>query len=774
MSAINLPQGSQEELKIKMHEMSNELWKLREENKILKGEKVIERYPLFFKHFLSVTKNCNHGKNDFDPSLRKFYTLLSFIGESFYQILVDLLGFPCFRSVQRYKHEVMAELHLDSQSFEPTPSKIIANIRRFIDPDDDDSRIILSIDALSLNTYVRVDNMGMIEGLTKTHSIEPEEALRIIMDNDGLEKFVKQHQSELISHAFVVYGNRMAPLKKSFPVVIIPSSKGNSDDLILSHLSQIQAVLTEEKVKVRGAAADGDPKYNILFKNQCKTMASLINYNFKMSLFENFHFDELPFFSDALHLLKNIRHRFVGGSKLWLFPGSCNKTISRDDFLSLGIPEYILTDSRAKNQEDLFPLIFFSMKYLSKSIRFHRPDLTYVLFPWVLLKNSIFVPSYTRSQRVEMLTSAFALILLYYISLQHYFKEKKSSPLIKKDQFFQKMNRKSKKEEKLGEQNAITLLDKGTCKKSLALIFNLIGELSKSETIHMGSLGSHFLEHFFGLIRRIDHGDDRFSNFLYSSIKTVLLNELKHEYGIEITIPSRISDSGVVISRDDPLEVKPFGNYLSFALNMINTMCQMESTSFPDVTVLKICRALYPANFTTEEFINVISHERVPIPIGISTTSKGMNKTGGLHNDARNETRSALLNIPPTHSKNEAISSEQTIFLDSVKIFKFDEKNISWSFKGDGIIMLNRDCTEKTTKIICKLNHIDLIFIQTTILPDFQFSMNMSNCFTFNQKNEFKSPDDNDVYNIKLSSDFKTEEFRQKIYQSIALQLSLI
>ena len=110
---------------------------------------------------------------------------------------------------------------------------------------------------------------------------------------------------------------------------------------------------------------------------------------------------------------------------------------------------------------------------------------------------------------------------------------------------------KTKKKEKSPH---MALMDQDTADKMLALCWSICQVLKRDGGILLGRLGTHILEHYFGLIRRVCMKDDSSIAFERSMTKGVLLNLIADEYGFKVQIrPKRSSDSGAAVySSADP------------------------------------------------------------------------------------------------------------------------------------------------------------------------------------------------------------------------------
>ena len=78
----------------------------------------------------------------------------------------------------------------------------------------------------------------------------------------------------------------------------------------------------------------------------------------------------------------------------------------------------------------------------------------------------------------------------------------------------------------------------------MSLTISLSKILIDRRRIHLGSLGTHFLEHFFGMVRRFCRGNDSSTEFL-NEVENILVFKLLQKESIkEIVTQPRRSDNG--------------------------------------------------------------------------------------------------------------------------------------------------------------------------------------------------------------------------------------
>lgn len=254
------------------------------------------------------------------------------------------------------------------------------------------------------------------------------------------------------------------------------------------------------------------------------------------------HPDNLPFlvFEDMLHLLKCFRYRLCSGCGICpsVFSDD-NNFINGQNFEMVGIPSWLTDGAKYLKMDDGLPLRLFTFENIEKCILSERIDLAYSLLPCTLLKDAIMKNDIDRSTRIEMLSLGYSIVFLYLCELEEYSKYKKT-----------RLQTTSKHG---GKSTHLTLMDKKWCSKYLSLCSSLVCLLMDPRALELGALGSHWLEHFFGLIRQVSRGNDSYEKFEYSAYNAVLSHFIEKEIGLQITSPKRVSSSGASLSESDSI-----------------------------------------------------------------------------------------------------------------------------------------------------------------------------------------------------------------------------
>jgi hypothetical protein len=120
------------------------------------------------------------------------------------------------------------------------------------------------------------------------------------------------------------------------------------------------------------------------------------------------------------------------------------------------------------------------------------------------------------------------------------------------------------------------MFDSNWCMKYLSTTFSILKVLALDEDVHLGALGDHFLEHFFGSIRshsNNSHTPTSYERFLKN---TMLEEEIRDKFSIERD-KTHTMDSGVV-DTDRLIHVNPIGIHLGRALKIHRTMNEITQS----------------------------------------------------------------------------------------------------------------------------------------------------------------------------------------------------
>lgn len=521
------------------------------ENVILKA--LEQKYPKLYDHLVQLSINAAYvdpRNNRFPQDLKLWYLHYATFGEALYNELSADFGFPVLRTVQGYKHDSIIESGLTMDILNGSPESIeqILSIC-WNETVDDDNRCVIAVDAASVTASVVVNQTGHVTGLTNPQKITKAARDALAEGIDAFTEFIEANKTEICKYYFLCYLNPLSPNRKPFPIVALKTVNGNAKEDVITFVSQLISLFQanfNNIISIIGIAFDGDPGWLHLLKPILDTIPVITQSNseedhqqegilrnledFKIPLSNLLAgYDGLLPFEDILHLLKCGRYRIINNPTFCTWPSLEQHNFDRNNLTDIGIPAYILDDSKCKKMEDLYPLMMFNYKILDNIVT-HKPELLPIFAPLTLLEEAIFNQSLTRAQRLQNITSAFSFMMLY------------------KEEIKLKQSKK---------ENCV--FDTIFCNKFISLCQVLSAIISSMKAVHLGALGTHWLEHFFGQIRQLCKGDDSVDRVEQALVHTILNKYLANKTGREVEQKKRKSrsDSGCILVEENQEIMEP-------------------------------------------------------------------------------------------------------------------------------------------------------------------------------------------------------------------------
>lgn len=103
--------------------------------------------------------------------LEQFFTLLSFIGPHYFEMMHYHMLFPSYRTTLTYKRNYLTEYEINDDLFLGDFDKVLRILTLFL-PDDFHGNAVLMVDAASVTPCVRINNDGTVEGLLDCKYVE--------------------------------------------------------------------------------------------------------------------------------------------------------------------------------------------------------------------------------------------------------------------------------------------------------------------------------------------------------------------------------------------------------------------------------------------------------------------------------------------------------------------------------------------------------------------------------------------------------------------------
>jgi hypothetical protein len=147
-----------------------------------------------------LTTNC---RPQYDIENIPYNVLFSFLGETKYHLLKDVLGLPAWSTVREWRRLHLEKTGITKAIFggeiaDVTNLYHIHEIPTF-------QPVVLAIDALSIGSYVQILESGKINGLLNHLEIENWRAQVMLRDPSLTEEFILSQRSNIIKSAFVIY-----------------------------------------------------------------------------------------------------------------------------------------------------------------------------------------------------------------------------------------------------------------------------------------------------------------------------------------------------------------------------------------------------------------------------------------------------------------------------------------------------------------------------------------------------------------------------------------
>lgn len=488
-------------------------------------------YPFLFNHLLGLnldneSENAKYG-NRFKPELMPIYVLLSMSGEYYTDILHKYFGFPSVRACRDLKNKFKLRYGIDENIFDGSYESISKLVRLFFN--NDDKRCVLAVDAAAVNAKLTVHKDGSVDGLLSETKIDQDLVDLISSDLDAFHSFYELHRDEIVKYFFVFYLCPLHDENKSFPIFLKKKTNGAADVDITAELEELAIRCQAIGLDIVGLSFDGDQSYLKYVDEMCQEIDEMEEIDLSKPLSSLFtKYNGVSIYEDPLHLVKCDRYRLACGSDICSSLSDDFNTFNVNDLKALGIKDYILDNSKAKKMDDNLPLLLFSHENIKKALDAGRFDIVLALLPSFLLINAIFSAELTREKRIEQLTFGFSIVSTYFNDYLKY-------------DFQGGLQRRNKNG---GHNKHMTLFDPIWMKKYMSLTISLSKILIDRRHIHLGSLGTHFLEHFFGMVRRFCRGNDSSTEFL-NEVENILIFKLLQKESIkEIVTQPRRSDSG--------------------------------------------------------------------------------------------------------------------------------------------------------------------------------------------------------------------------------------
>ena len=550
---------------------------------------------------------CPNGRRY--KNLKTFFTLLSFMGPRYFNIMHTTLLTPSYRMSLHYRQRLIEELGVTYDIFNGDDE----HLRLIFETcfcGEVSSPLVLMVDAAYVTPYVKVKRSGQLEGFVSQSELPQQLAEHLCDDPSTFDTFVKVNADSIIRSEFVYM---VAPVDGSsapFPICSVASDSGKATSTSLDAIEALIGWIQNEGYLLCAISTDGDnsyTQYSRMFTDSiCASIDDLIDLDV-CEIVEQHSF--MRHMSDPFHLAKRDRYRKASRDKFFISPNDLVSESSRTTLIRLGVSEYVLSDEKARKMDDFLPLQLFSLDTIEKICEADDIPLLFSMLPTTLLLESIHAQSLSRAERIHYLSLGGTFVLIWLIVHRIAINENREEQSYIMSQMKQ-----------------MRCFTQEWCIEYVSTCFCIVNLLYTQEKVDLGSCGTHYLEHFFGNVRNDSCGDDTHKRFMTSMRNTFLERYLINVMGIELVPPSGRSDSGAFVCDDMVLTRTPLKSYVSAAMKLMNNFVQ-----FPQVPLF-VNKCPEHEKSTCEDVLALFANLKTKQTPQLSTKSRGITVTGGLSN----------------------------------------------------------------------------------------------------------------------------------------------
>jgi hypothetical protein len=557
------------------------------------NREVCERFPFYdnlVKHTMSWSRwlatrrdhldGLSLRAHTYDARLCALYAYFGYHGLLVSRSLQVLFGFPCHRHLIDMRKRVLHPLLADKKIFNGSLDSIRLLKGAFLP--NERCRIVVGSDATFLKAYFGVSRTAEPSG---TLSVVSHEAVDAACVNSAQFLDLLAHQ-ELIKAVFVVLAIPLRPRAAWFPIAVVLAGTGSANPQIRALIDYVIQNARDAGFDVIAHAVDGDRGYasasidfyahlNASLKNLLSRSLSEIPLGPK----------EVPqdtlICYDFLHLLKNDKSARIRVEPKHVIPECPESAISSQDLRAIGVASWILDEDSYRQMDEFLALALFTYENIRKAYETRRYALFLALLPSYLFQTAILQPNLSRQDRVTRISVNFALI--YYYCLL----EERIRPGSKRKKSFTK--------------NAVWTAE--FARKSLILALFDLKEILRNEDLNLGALGTHYNEHYFGLLEKCQGNVNTADSFVQACVRAMNMKALMAHLGVEVIRSKHVSDSGATVSGSDRAQAtQNLGRWLKFA----QTLFQLVNSKV-DLPILRG----FESPLLIDDFMRLIQSQHV-------------------------------------------------------------------------------------------------------------------------------------------------------------------
>jgi hypothetical protein len=363
---------------------------------------------------------------------------------------------------------------------------------------------------------------------TKAHAID------VLHANLGVDAFSVVSEGDGDDHGCFLFLLQPFEFKlKPFPIRITFYAHGSADRVVQTWVNEVLDICERSSVVVHFVCTDGDPGSSARHKEFFLGWFTIFtSQGFDATLAWLLQKTSPIPALDLLHLMKNMRNKLVS-HPIAMNPRSLVNVFDCDSIQTiLNLGDVLEDKSTIGRMRDCYAIKLFTFENAERCLLANKPACTVYLFIFALLYSCLHMINISISQRLFRSRLAFELLssLLALNDFGH-LKEVTGSW--------------SKKSE------ALTLASDGTWIKIMNTVVGMILFLQLNSESGCGDrFGTHPLENFIGLIRRLCCGDDRQANVRRAVAKTILAKQFMQRMSISVEHRMRENCGGVTFAFD--------------------------------------------------------------------------------------------------------------------------------------------------------------------------------------------------------------------------------
>jgi hypothetical protein len=348
------------------------------------------------------------------------------------------------------------------------------------------------------------------------------------------------------SYAFTIEVLPLSPREKCFPISVMPSTTGHAGRGQIGLLQAIVGVLGKQEppVHVLFIATDGDSGYGAEYEAQFNKWFPVYR-NFGLGACLNILEGVLPLYvADFLHLVKNVRTRFIKYAMAMRWKDGYIMFWWRRMKNVINLGPVFSDDSSTGKMRDAYPIALFRLEHVIELFEMKCAAEALYLLPWAIVFRVFLSTRLSRETRVSLLQLALAFLIFFHDDAMT-----AKNPIPEQGRYG-KGQCPADRDPQI--QECVRPFLTTTLRRCMSTVIGVIYAILKNpEDLPLDRIGTHPLENFFGLLRRILHDCNKFDELVHAAARTIVVDEAFEELRHPRNICGRKNVGGVVSKISD-------------------------------------------------------------------------------------------------------------------------------------------------------------------------------------------------------------------------------